>query len=122
MVGNLSASQHITFSPQDIPKDKPNHSDPLYLEIFIHKAKVKHVLIDGRAGLNIYTLNIVKVLGYFEEDVDPSHRITIKAYDDGENFSKGVIILPIKVSPTIKNTLLHDLNTEMNCNMILGCP
>ena len=28
MVGNLSASQHMTFSPRDIPKEKPNHNDP----------------------------------------------------------------------------------------------
>ena len=48
MVGSLSTSQHITFSPQDIPKDKPNHNDPLYLKVFIHKDKVRCVLIDGK--------------------------------------------------------------------------
>ena len=122
MVGNLSTSQHITYSPQDIPKNKPNHNDPLYLEVFIHKAKVRCVLIDGGEGLNIYTLKVVKGLGCFEEDLDPSHRIIIKAYDDGECFSKGIITLPIRVGPSTKNTLFHVLDIEMNCNMILGCP
>ena len=122
MVGNLSTSQHITFSPRDIPKDKPNHNVPLYLEVFIHKAKVRCVLIDGGGRLNIYTLNVVKGLGYSEEDVDPSHRIIINTYDDGEHFSKGVITLLVRVGPAIENTLFHVLDIEMNCNMILGCP
>ena len=79
-------------------------------------------MIDGGAGLNICTLQVVKNLGYTEEDVDSSCRITIKAYDDGECFSKGVIILPIKIGPTIENTLFQVLDIDMNCNMILECP
>lgn len=72
--------------------------------------------------MNICTLKVVKGLGYIEEDVDASHRITIKAYDDGERFSKGVIILPVRVGPAIENTLFQVLDIEMNCNMILGHP
>lgn len=103
MVSNLSTSQYITFSPWDIPKDKPNHNDPLYLKVFIHKSKVRCVLIDGKVGLNICTLIVVNGLDYFEEDVDPSRRITIKAYDDGECFSKGIITLPIRVGLATEN-------------------
>ena len=84
MVGNLFALQHITFSPQDIPKDRPNHNDPLHLEVFIHNAKVRRVLIDRGERLNICTLKVVKGLGYSKEDVDPSQKIIIKSYDDGE--------------------------------------
>ena len=110
MVGNLSTSQHITFSPWDIPQDKPNHNDPLHLEVFVHNVKVRRVLIDGGVGLNIYTLKVVKGLGYSKNDVDPSRRITIKAYDDGEHFSTGVIILPIRVGPATENTLFQVLD------------
>ena len=62
-------------------------------------------MIDGGVGLDICTLHVVKVLCYSEEDVDPSCRIIIKAYVDGKHFSKGVIILPIRVGPTIEETL-----------------
>ena len=120
MVGTLSSSHHITFSPRDVPQDRPKHNDPLYLEVFIHNAKVRHVLIDGGAGLNICTLQVVKNLGYTEEDVDSSRRIIIKAYDDGERFSKGVIILPIRIGLATENTLFQVLDIDMNCNMILG--
>ena len=122
MVGNLFASKYITFSPQDIPKDKPSHNDPLHLEVFIHRAKVRCVLIDGGEGLNICTLNIDKGFSCSEEDVDPSQRIKIKAYDDGDHFSKGIIILLIIIGLATENTLFHVLDIEINCNMILGCP
>ena len=56
MVSNLSSTQQITFLPRDVPQDRPTHYDPLYLEVFIHNAKFRRVLIDGGAGLNIYTL------------------------------------------------------------------
>ena len=75
------------------------------MEVFIHNTKVRHVLIDGGVGLKIYTLKVVKGLDYSEEDVDPSCRITIKAYDDGESLSKSIIILPIRVGLIIKNIL-----------------
>ena len=122
MVKNLYTSQYITFSPQDIPKDRPNHNDPLHLEVFICNAKVRRVLIDGGVGLNICALKFVKGEGYSEEDVDLSRRIIIKAYDDGECFSKGVIILPVRFGPTIENTILLVLDIDMNYNLILGCP
>ena len=105
MVGTLSSSHHITFSPRDVPQDRPKHNDPLYLEVFVHNAKFRCVLIDGGARLNICTLKVVKNLGFTKEDVDSSRRITIKAYDDGEHFSKGVIILPIIIGLAIENTL-----------------
>lgn len=54
--------------------------------------------------------------------MDPSQKITIKAYDDGECFSTGVIIIPIRVGPSTENTLFEVLDIEMNCNMILGNP
>lgn len=62
-------------------------------------------MIDGGARLNTYTIKFVKGLGYSEEDVDPSCRITIKAYDDCECFSQGIIILPIKVDLETKSML-----------------
>ena len=105
MVGNLFVSHHITFSHQDVPRDIPIHNDPLHLEVFVYNAKVRRVLIDGGARLNICTLKVVKGLGYSEEDVDSSQRIIIKAYDDGEYFSKGVIILLVRVGHATKNTL-----------------
>lgn len=61
-------------------------------------------------------------MGYSEDGADPSRRITIKAYDDGECFSRGIITLPIRFGLATEDTLFHVLDIEMNYNMILGCP
>lgn len=53
MVGNLATISRVVFTAQDVPVDRPLHNDPLHLEVFVHKRKVRRVLIDGRASLNI---------------------------------------------------------------------
>ena len=59
-------------------------------------------MIDGGVGLNIYSLSLVKALGYMEDVVDPQKRIIIKAYDEQERSYKGMLILPILVGPITK--------------------
>lgn len=93
------------FFPWDIPKDRPNHNDHVHPDVFIHNAQARPFLIDGGVELNIYTTKFVKGLGYSKQDVDPSCRITIKYYDDGEHFSKGVNILPIRFGPATENII-----------------
>lgn len=63
MVGNLVIIPCVTFTQQYIPTHKPSHNDPLHLEVFVHKHKIKRVLIDGGASLNICISNLVKALG-----------------------------------------------------------
>lgn len=79
-------------------------------------------MIDGGVGLNICTLRVVIGLGYTENDIDSSRRITIKAYDDAEHPSKGIITLPIRVGLVIENTFLQVLDLDLPYNMILGHP
>lgn len=95
---------------------------PLHIEVLIHKHRVKRVLVDGGAGLNICTLSLVKALGFFEEAIDPKKKITIKAYDDEERASRGVIVLPIRVGPMQKETICQVLDLKLTYNILLGRP
>lgn len=105
MIGHIAPSCPVTFTKNDVPHNKPNHNDHLHLEIFVHNTKIKQVLIDGGARLNLSTLRVVITLDYSENDIDPSRKITIKAYDDEERLSKGVIVLPIRVRPATENII-----------------
>lgn len=102
MVGNLSASK-VTFIEQYVPANRLMHNDPLQLEAFIDRKKVRRVLIDGGAGLNICTLHLIKALGYSEYYIDSTKRINIKAYDDEECPSKGMVTLLVQVGPATTN-------------------
>ena len=65
---------------------------------------------------------MIRFLGLPEELLDSSKRITIKAYDERERESKGVIMLPLKVGPAIINTKCHVLDLDFPYNILLGRP
>lgn len=98
------------------------HNVALHLEYLIHKHHVKHALIDGGAKLNICTLKIIHALGYSNNAIDARIKITIKAYDEEERSSRGLIVLPIQVGPIVKNVVLQVLEKELTYNILLGRP
>lgn len=98
------------------------HNTPLHIEVIIYKHRVKRVLIDGGAGLNICTLKLIHALGFLEESIDPRKKITIKAYDDEERSSKGTMMLPIQVGPVQKDTMCQVLDIDLTYNILLGQP
>jgi hypothetical protein len=79
-------------------------------------------LIDGGASLNICTLKLVHALGISKNCIDPHRKITIKEYDDEERASKGLIMLPIRVGPVVKNTFCQVLDCDLSYNILLGWP
>lgn len=60
--------------------------------------------MDGGVGLNICTLQLIKILDFSEDVIEKGKGITIRAYDDQEQVSQGTIQLPIQVGPTIMKT------------------
>lgn len=88
----------------------------------IHKHKVKHVLIDGGTRLNIYTYHLLTQLGFFENVIDLGKKITIKAYDEEERTSKGLVSLPIRVGPVERDVLFQVLDIPLSYNILLGRP
>jgi hypothetical protein len=63
MVGHLSTPTCLSFSEKDDASITHPHNSSLYLEVMIHRHRVRHVLIDGGVGLNICTLKLVHALG-----------------------------------------------------------
>ncbi|GLJ56032.1 hypothetical protein SUGI_1203060 [Cryptomeria japonica] len=122
MVGYLSILHTLTFTKVDDAFITQPHNAPLHIEAFIYKNRIKRVLIDGGAGLNIYRLNTIKQLGYSKKVVNSMHAITIKAYDDEESSSKGTITLPLRVGPVMKDVVCQVLDLELRYNILLGRP
>lgn len=91
MVINLVAPHCVSFLAQDDMLVIQPQNSALHIEVFIHKNRVKRALVDGGAGFNIFTLNLVKALVYTKYVVDPRKKITIKAYDDEERSLKGMV-------------------------------
>ena len=77
-------------------------------------------MVDGGAGLNLCTLKLIKALGILEAFVDTTKSIFIKAYDDEERKSKGVVTLPIRIGPALMETKFQVLDLTLPYNLMLG--
>lgn len=97
MVGYFATTHHILFFKKYLPMQRPNHNNPLHLELYIKKNKIRRVLVDSGVGMNMCTLKLVMILGFFEAYIDTSNKIIIRAYDNAKFSSKGLITLPIRV-------------------------
>lgn len=122
MVGHLTLPHYLSFFEEDDNSLNHPHNQPLHIKVMIHKHRVKRVLIDGGAGLNICTYNLITRLGYFENVIDPRKKITIKAYDEEERTSKGLVLLSIKVGPVEKDVVCQVLDIPLSYNILLGRP
>lgn len=99
-----------------------NHIIPLHSKGFIHKHRIKQVLIEYGVDLNICTLQLIISLGYAKGEVDARKKITIKAYDNAECSSKGCVTLPIRVGPVVKNVICQVLDLSHPYNLLLDRP
>ena len=98
MVNHISSSHYLTFSEEDDRALSHPHNLALHVKVQIFHTHVHWVLIDNGVGLNIISFNVIQQLGMLEFSIDPKRKITIKAYDEVERPSKGLIVLPIWVS------------------------
>lgn len=64
IVEHLTSPPSLTFSKKcDISISHP-HNQPLHIEVSIQQFRVKRILINGGASLNICTFKLVKVLSF----------------------------------------------------------
>ena len=99
MVGHLTSPYYMSFSKEDDSSLSHPHNQPLHIKVMIHQKRVRWVLIDNGVGLNIVSIALLRQLDYFEESIDPNYKITIKVYDEVEQKSLGLVVLPLRVNP-----------------------
>ena len=64
MVNHIASPHYLSFLEEDDKSLSHPHNLALHIEVMIHKTCVRHMLIDGGVGLNIYSLSLLKTLGY----------------------------------------------------------
>ena len=90
------------------------HNQPLHIEVMIHQKRIRWVLIDNRAGLNIVSVALLRQLDYDVESIDPHRRITIKAYDEVKCKSLGLVVLPLHIGPVERNVTCQVLDIPLS--------
>jgi hypothetical protein len=120
MVGHLTSRYLMTFSEEDDNSLSHPHNQPLHLEVMINQTRVHRVLIDNGAGLNIVSTALLRQLDYSKDSIDPQRKITIKAYDEVERKSLGLVVLPIRVGPIERDFTSQVLDIPLAYNILLG--
>lgn len=121
-MGHLTAPHDLSFLEHDDVSLNHPHNTPLHIKVLVYKHQIKCFLIDGEVGLNICTLKLIRALGFSENAIDPNKKINIKAYDDGERATEGLVVLPIQVGPIQKDTICQVLDIDLSYNILLGHP
>lgn len=99
MLGHLTSPYYQSFSKEDHNSLSHLHNNPLHIEVMIGPKYVYRVLIDNGVCLNILSTSLLTQLGYGDDWIDAHKKITIKAYDEEEQRSKGLVVFPIWVGP-----------------------
>ena len=74
------------------------------------------------ASLNVCSATFLKQLGYAKECIDHHHKITIKAYDEVEHKSSGLVVLPLRVGPIERDVTCQVLNIPLAYNIFSDRP
>ena len=121
MVNHIVIHHYLSFLEEDDKSLSHWHNLALHIEVMIHRTHVRCALIDSGARLNICSLSLLKTLGYFEQVIDTIRKIIIKAYDEAERSSKGLVILPIRIGPIEKYMLFQIVDVgPLAYNILLG--
>lgn len=118
MVGTITSSSRVAFTEKEIPIDRIRNN----LEAYVHNKRIRRVLINGGECLNICTLKLIKELGYPQFHINSTKKINIKAYDDEECPSEGLVKLPVQIGPITTNIKFQVLDKELGYNILLGHP
>ena len=122
MVNHISSPHYLTFSEEDDRALNHPHNLALHVKVQIFRTLVHRVLIDNGVGLNIISFNVIQQLGMPKFSIEPKCKITIKAYDEVERPSKGLIMLPISVGLIEKDVVFQVLDIPIAYNLLLGHP
>lgn len=83
-----------------MPNIDTNHNHPPHIKVLVAHHKVKRVLVDNGSALNLCTLKFIKKIWYTQANLS-NQIITVKAYDNVERDSEGIVSLPIQVGLVI---------------------
>lgn len=123
MVNHIVSPHYLSFLEEDDKSLSHPHNIALHIEDVIHKTCVRCMLIDGSVGLNIFSLSLLKTLGFSEQVINTRRKITIKYYDEAKRSSKGFSIILVMISP-IENDILFQIVDvgPLAYNILLGRP
>ncbi|RDX69713.1 hypothetical protein CR513_51131, partial [Mucuna pruriens] len=121
IVGSLTATHHISFSKDELPKEGSSHNLPLHVAVKCGEYVMARVLIDNGSSLNVMPKSTLNKLCSIGASLRASP-IIVRAFDGSKREVMGEITLPIRIGPTTFQVdfQVMDINPVYSC--LLGRP
>ena len=121
IVGHITASDHLTFTEEELPLEGSNHNKPLHISIKCKEYLIAKVLVDNGSSLNVMPKCTLDKLTIQGTRLRPSSTI-VRAFDGSKREVVGEVNLPIQVGPTIFNVDFHVMDITPAYSCLLGRP
>ena len=101
----------IVFSNDDLPLERSDHVQPLFIDVACSGHRVSSILLDNDFALNVCPLVIAIALGFSPSNFGPSTQ-TIITYDGTQRTVMGTLTTHIMIRPVRYFVLLQVLRIQ----------
>ena len=114
-------SNIITFTNDELPKERVGHNKALHLTVTCEGYYVKRVMIDGGSGVDICPLSTLQSLKVNTDRVCPSN-VFVPAYDGSRRDTIGETKFKMKIGSVVFTIVFQVMDMETSYNFLLGRP
>ena len=111
----------IAFSNDDLPLERSDHFQPLFIDVACSGRRVSSVLLDNGSALNVCPLVIAIALGFSLNDFRPSSQ-TFRAYDGTQRTIMGTLSTHVMIGPIRYSIPFQVLKIRSSFNLLLSRP
>lgn len=122
MIRHITTPHLLTFFQKNLPM-QPLHNHAFHLEVVVHKNKFNRVLVDVGVGLNIFTLYLIKNLGYSDGGIEKEKSYHYKDIQLSRTcFSRhNQAPYPSRIGVIVETTI-EVIELDLPYNILLGFP
>lgn len=121
IVGNIVASNYLTFTDAELPPTGKSHNQALHISVKVGDYILARVLIDNGSSLNVLPKSTMDKLNVDCSYLKPSSTL-VRAFDGSVKEVFGEVEMPLQVGPEVFYVTFQvmDINSSYSC--LLGRP
>ncbi|XP_022751308.1 uncharacterized protein LOC111300005, partial [Durio zibethinus] len=121
LVGNLTISNYISFSDEEIPPEGRGSTRALHITVKCKSHIMAKVLIDNGSSINVIPATTLAKLPVDGSYMKPSHMI-VRAFDGTRREVLGDIEVPLQIGPCTFNVKFQVMDISPSYSCLLGRP
>lgn len=121
IVGNIVASNYLTFTDAELPPVGKNHNQALHISVKCGDYMLARVLIDNGSSLNVMPKSTMDRLDVDCSYLKPSSTL-VRAFDGSVKEVYGEVEMPVQVGPEVFYVTFQVMDISSSYSCLLGRP